>query len=304
MPHVDLTSPPQLGPVLARSLWRSEGNILLEEPQLESFPLTPVLSRAAALSAQAPYSGERSGHLMAQPFSTPSAFHHEKSAGRALLAREGRSHYGASGVGQLPLPPDMTQQELGIDIASIGGSVATVSTLALTSGIIPTAGWMTAIIPFIGPIIAGVTFGLGLLFNRKGPKQKVATTLIVDKVEPLLKQNLDGYMSGPRNTSSQRQALANFDAGWAYVVDGCGIPEMGDPGQRCVQERQAGGQWDWFARYRDPIANDTQVRADSATMTRIDPVTGQVVPVSGAGISNMMPLLLAGGLLMMWMVNR
>ena len=303
MPHVDSTSPPQLGPVLARSLWASEGDILLEEPQLESFPFTPVLSRASAFSAQAPYSGERIGHQVAQPFSAPSSFHHEKSVAR-VLAREGRSHYGASGVGQLPLPPDLTQQELGIDIASIGGSVATISTLAITSGIIPTVGWMAAVIPIIGPIIAGVTFGLGKLFNRKGPRQKVATTLIVDKVEPLLKQNLDGYMSGPRNTSSQQQALANFDAGWTYVVDNCMIPEMGDPGQRCVQERQAGGQWDWFARYRDPIANDTQVSTDAATMTRVDPVTGQVVPVISGGISGMVPLLLAGGLLMMWMVNK
>ena len=293
MPNVDLTFPPALNPVLARALRHSEGDILLEAPELESFPFTPALARSAAFSTRSPHGGGDTGHQVAQPFSCPSSFHHEKSVAR-VLTREGRSHYGASGLGQqLDLPPP----EEGYVIP-----VVTMTGAAIASGVIPGA-WVAAIIPVIGPIIAGVTFGLSKLLGRKGPRQKVATTLIVDKVEPLLKQNLDGYMSGPRNASSQQQALANFDAGWTYVVDRCMIPEMGDPGRRCVEERQAGGRWDWFARYRDPIANDTQVKSDAATRTRIDPVTGQVVPLA-SGVSNMVPLLLAGGLLVMWMVNR
>ena len=293
MPNVDLIYPLALNPVLARSLWRSEGGTVPEEPEPESFPLTPVLARSAALSARSPHGGGGPiGHQMEQPFSTQDSRYHASTVARVLV-QEGESHYGVSGIGQLDLP-----------IPEEGYTIPVVTSAAIASGVLPVSGWMTSIIPVIGPIIAGVTFGLSKLFNRKGPAQKVATTLIVDKVEPLLQQNLDGYLSGPRNVSSQQQALANFDAGWAYVVEGCMIPEMGDPGQRCVQERQAGGQWDWFRRYRDPIANDTQVRADAVTMTRIDPVTGQVVPVVSGGVSNMIPLLLAGGLLMMWMVNR
>lgn len=126
------------------------------------------------------------------------------------------------------------------------------------------AGWATAAIPIVGPIIAGVTVGLSLLFARKGPKQKVATTQIVDAVEPLLAENLRGYLAGERTVSAQAQALANFDAGWSYVVEHCQIPEMGNPGKACVADRQRGGRWDWFAYYRDPIANDAGVKPDPA----------------------------------------
>lgn len=119
------------------------------------------------------------------------------------------------------------------------------------------AAWATAVIPFVGPIIAGVTLGLTALFNRKGPKQKVATTSIVDQVEPLLQDNVNAYLTGPRTVTAQQQAIANFEAGWRFVVENCNIPEMGEPGLRCTSERQRGGKWDWFRLYLDPILNDT-----------------------------------------------
>lgn len=169
------------------------------------------------------------------------------------------------------------------------------------------ATWATSLIPIIGPIVAGVTIGLSLLWGRKGPRQKVATTAIVDQVEPLLKENVAGYLSGPRTRSSQAQALANFDAGWQWVDDHCDIPEMGDPGQRCVNERARGGVWDWFARYRDPIANDPDVQADPQgttvqTVAVTDPTTGQVtyrqvaVPSAGGG-DDTTPLLIGAAIL-------
>jgi hypothetical protein len=121
-------------------------------------------------------------------------------------------------------------------------------------------GSVAVAIPVVGAIVAGVILALTLLFNRKGPKQKIATTEIVNKVEPLLQQNLEGYMAGPRNLVSQAQALENFKAGWQYVVDNCDVPVMGEPGQRCVADRQRGGQWDWWSYYYDPIANDLHVK--------------------------------------------
>jgi len=62
-----------------------------------------------------------------------------------------------------------------------------------------------------------------------------------NKVEPLLQENLRAYMAGPRTVSSQAQALENFKAGWAYVVEYCDTPVMGNPGQACVADRQRGG---------------------------------------------------------------
>lgn len=164
--------------------------------------------------------------------------------------------------------------------AAIGGAAA--------SG----ASWATAAIPIVGPIIAGVTVGLTLLFSRKGPKQKVATTKIVDAVEPLLRDNLNGYLSGPRTRASQAQALANFDAGWQYVVEHCDIPEMGNPGKACVSDRSPGGQWDWFAYYRNPIANDTEVRDDVGAA-----VSDTVATLNSATVGGLpAALLLAGAL--------
>jgi hypothetical protein len=178
-----------------------------------------------------------------------------------------------------------------------GGQIAA-STVSTAGGILTGTAplWTTATwaIPVIGAVV--VTLAIVAIFSRKGPKQKVATTEIVNKVEPLLKQNLDGYMAGPHTVSSQKQALANFDAGWAYVVEYCDTPEMGNPGKACVNDRQSGGKWDWFSYYRNPIANDTAVVADPVVDevgNLIDSVTGGLFTSAG-GSSGMTWLLLAG----------
>jgi hypothetical protein len=162
----------------------------------------------------------------------------------------------------------MTQQIALSAPAIAGGVIGGMAASATAAG---TTTWATAAIPFVGPIIAGVTIALTMLFNRKGPRQKVATTQIVNQVEPHLQDNLAGYMAGPRTRTSQYQALENFKAGWQWVVDHCGIPEMGEPGRRCIAERDRGGSapWcptvtgcDWWALYYDPIANDPNVLPD------------------------------------------
>lgn len=131
---------------------------------------------------------------------------------------------------------------------STGGTAATAIGTALHSA------W----VPVVGPLVAGVTLALGLWLNRKGPKQKVASTAIVNELEPLLKQNLDAYQQGPHTKTSQAAALKNFDDAWAFLVsaDGCGTEALGNPGKACIADRSPGGKWNWFAYYRDPIAND------------------------------------------------
>ncbi len=202
---------------------------------------------------------------------------------RAIAAP--RSGYRVRGMGQSEVPAE---------VGAIGGVFTGASTALIQTGVLSTAGatggFLAAAIPIIGPVIAGVTIGLSLLFNRKGPQQKVATTQIVNQLEPLLQQNLDGYMKGPRNRSSQQQALANFDAAWQWLTQHCQIPVMGDPGQRCVTDRQAGscvwrdgGQcWNWFVGYRDPIANDPNVKDDRAAAVASDLASSVSSSVSSA----------------------
>lgn len=182
------------------------------------------------------------------------------------------------------------KDKLIVSAPSIAGGILTAGG---TSSIAATT-WGTLAIPVIGAAVAGVTIGLTLLFARKGPKQKVATTQIVDQVEPLLEENLQGYLNGPRTRAAQEQALQNFLAGWQFVVDHCDIPEMGDPGQRCVSERTRGGKWDWYALYYDPIANDPSVKPDPSVTEKVSEVLGGGASSLLSSKSPMLPVLALG----------
>jgi hypothetical protein len=178
----------------------------------------------------------------------------------------------------------------------LGASGAQISTTAVQGGgAIATALAPASALPIIGAAVVGVTLALGLIFSRKGPKQKVAATKIVEELEPQLQANLDGYMSGPRTRSSQAAALANFDAAWAYLssAQACGSPDLGNPGKACLADRGHGGKFDWFVYFRDPIANDPNVQPDplpgSELLTTIQQATNGVHPA----------LLLAGGALLL-----
>jgi hypothetical protein len=167
------------------------------------------------------------------------------------------------------------------------GTTGTALTALSSTGAIESGTALAAAIPIIGTAIAGVMTGLTLLFNRKGPKQKVATTQIVNAVEPKLQENVKAYLALPVHyESAQKAALANFYAGWQYVVEHCNIPEMGEPGQRCTDDRKEGackwrddkGEcWNWFIGYRDPILNDPNVVPDPP----VDSVTGAIIGQNG-----------------------
>ena len=182
---------------------------------------------------------------------------------------------------------------------AVGTSAAATGTAGATFlGMAPSLA-----VPVIGAVVVGVVIALTLLFNRKGPKQKVATTKIVNDVEPLLQENLKGYMEGPRNTISQAQAIENYKAGWQYVVDNCDVPVMGNPGKLCVSDRSPGGRWPWKEYYLDPIVNDPHVKElaaeeAAALAARVEAgVTGDVTALMGEKVAGIpVPLLIAGAL--------
>jgi hypothetical protein len=149
-------------------------------------------------------------------------------------------------------------------------------------------------IPIIGVAVAAVVLALTAWFNRKGPHQKVQTTEIVNELEPMLQENVRAYQAGPHTVSSQAQALANFDAVWNTLVENCELEQYGEPGKRCISDRQAGscqwqeagGCWNWFVGYRDPIANDPNVKPDpilGVDGSLIDTLTGGLFTDGGAG---------------------
>ena len=174
---------------------------------------------------------------------------------------------------------------------AIGGSVA--------------AFLVPAAIPIVGIAVAGIGLAIAAIFARKGPQQKVKSTSIVNDLETQLKANVAAYMSGPRTVSSQRAALANFDAAWAYVKssNGCGSPDLGNPGIACIQDRSRGGRWPWEVYYRDPIANDPNVVPDPSPVQQVaDLVTAQAaaagIPTTVGGLNVSTVLLFGAGALL------
>lgn len=168
------------------------------------------------------------------------------------------------------------------------------------------SGAAKAAIPVVGPAIAGATIAIALWKARKGPYQKVATTQIVNEAEPVLQDNLKAYMEGPRTPDTQAWALANVDDVFGQIQALCGDPQMGKPGERCISERLVRGgsaPWcptgtgcDWFILYRDPIANDANVRIPDAPAAGsvFDSLTRGATSGNGEGLSLLLPLLGVG----------
>jgi hypothetical protein len=201
---------------------------------------------------------------------------------------------GMDGVGNLG-----DNQAIAITSVSSAGSI-----LAGTAPLWTTAPLLA--IPIIGVAVAAITLALVAIFSRKGPKQKIATTQFVEKLgnasgTGMMQQNLQAYMAGPHTVSSQAQALENFDAMWAWLEDQCGDPAMGEPGKRCLSERQRGGKWDMARDNRDPIANDPNVVPDptivSTAASSVEQALGSIG--LGGGSGSMGTLLLAGAALLL-----
>lgn len=134
------------------------------------------------------------------------------------------------------------------------------------------------------PVTAGISAGVGLATvalgswlsdKRQTGQQKIASTSVVNDLEPLLRANADAFRNGPGTCQDQAAALAAFDSAmqWLQSPQGCGNMQLGAPGQACINDRLQGGKWDWYAMYRNPIANDPrpqcQATPDSAAQSAI-----------------------------------
>lgn len=115
--------------------------------------------------------------------------------------------------------------------------------------------------------ILAAPIALQMYLNRKGPGQKRSTSVIAEEAQRLMEENLELYLAGHID---QATAMGNFDVAWRYLIDNCSQLSMGEPGQRCVNERKRGGQWDYFARFFDPIRDTPQRSAVSANGAAAD----------------------------------
>lgn len=178
----------------------------------------------------------------------------------------------------------------GLTVADAGVKTAGAVTAGLIGSgsiVVGGAAITAAAIPLIGVAVLGVTLALNYIFNRPTQKYKVITTDIVNQLEPQLKANVAAYLAGPRTLLSQAAALQNFDRAWAWLIskDACGNPGLDFPGKHCIEDRQAGGKWDWFSYYRNPIAEDTQPQqmADAAAaQAQAQPLSVITAPIADA----------------------
>jgi hypothetical protein len=167
----------------------------------------------------------------------------------------------------------------GLGFAAAGGAVTGAAV----------GGGIAASIATVG--ILAAPMALQMWLNRKGPGQKRTTSLIADERERLLQDNLDLYLAG---AIDQATALGNFEVLWGDLVAQCSQISMGEPGQRCVNERKRGGVWDWFKRYRDPISDTPQPTAVGADGRAVEIGSGaSYLPFAPAGVS-MSTLVVAG----------
>lgn len=131
----------------------------------------------------------------------------------------------------------------------------------------------------IGLAIGGAITGLMLLFGRKGPKQKLAATDIVNAAATFFQTNDADFFAG---RISKQEALSRFEqvANEAFNQ----LAQLGDPGHRAIEERKPGGKYDWWKDHYDPIAT-------AATAT-----PNPLQSVMAGNVSSPSPLIMIAGL--------
>jgi len=207
---------------------------------------------------------------------------------------------------------------LAVNIYGIASSNLPVSTKVETSvgGALMTAAMIPGPqAPFLA-VAGAVAELLGAMGVGSGCGQScVLSTSYANKAEQILSQNLNTYFAlpAPRDPAARAMALNVFDAVWNDLSQQCSNPALGTAGRKCITDRQAGactwrqtsdsgipgapavGEcWNWFNGYRDPIANDPNVAAVSATnaLESAASSVSSVLAGTTAGVSNY--LLLAG----------
>ncbi len=192
----------------------------------------------------------------------------------------------------------------------------------------------------IGAAVAGaIALATALYKEFQGCGQTcIVASQIADKIEPVLRANVQNYLEAPVHYASlQAAALNNFDFAWAALVKACSNPQLQDAGQRCTQDRQQGachyhtspggwangtytppGQngsgpdcWNWFVGYRDPIAHDPTVVPDPVPQSQV-PGVGPGAGAGGTGGGGLfggtdtglpVPLLIGAGVLALILVG-
>jgi hypothetical protein len=178
------------------------------------------------------------------------------------------------------LPPVSSLISTGI---TAGGSIAAAT--GATTGLLAAIGIGAQAVPIVGTIIGGIALAVSALGIGNGCGEScIASTEVVNKVEPYLQQNLAAAQQqaaqngGCLTSDEQAQAVQTFNTVWQYVVSNC-TQVGGAGGSQCIKDRQAGGKWDWFKMYLTPIQN-LPVCAASSSAGIVSSVEGGVSSIA------------------------
>lgn len=213
--------------------------------------------------------------------------------------------------------PGVVRSGLG-DAASASRNVQVIGSIASAGsvGLLATFG-LSTLVPIVGPLLGAAVMGIQYLVANSGCGQTcVVTSQWANQAAAQLQRVLDSYFAipAPRTDSQKNAAVTAFNAVWDTLQQQCGQPGTGDAGKRCISDRQAGactwkqkyapvypgepaiGEcWNWFNGYLQPIQQDVTVPdpVDSA----VNSAVSSVESIFSGGSSDLMPLLVIGGLL-------
>lgn len=112
-----------------------------------------------------------------------------------------------------------------------------------------------------------------------------ATTQIVNELEPLLRQNVAAYLSGPGTCEDQAAAMSAYLTAYNWLISpaGCGNGAYGSAGNRCISDRfgpdgptdTSNTKWPWANYYYYPILNDPRSAGCAAETAASNPNAAQ-----------------------------
>jgi len=81
--------------------------------------------------------------------------------------------------------------------------------------------------------------------------RRATATTVVNSAESELRTLHRSVQEGKvSNTEAQKE----FDQIWRHMSSECAQRELGVAGQKCLEDRQRGGKFDWFQNYRDQFS--------------------------------------------------
>lgn len=214
-------------------------------------------------------------------------------------------------------PPRRMAPGRGMRRRGIGASTAQVAGSAVTSALESAGGIMLAIpgLQLPGAIVAAVGAIAGpiiSMFNGCG-QTCVQATQYANQAATAVQQIHDTYMAAPVHyASAQAGTLSQLQQIFDAMKNACGNPSLGSAGQRCISERLVRGgtaPWctnpghtgcDWYTTIWDPIANDPNVVPDPSPLSAVGSTLSSVF--GGAAGSNVLPLVMIGGALLLLVV--